>query len=193
VASVDARIRLASVLYEQAGRDDVQDRREAATMTHHDLDSRLAALEAAAPVDAAPPLLPVAGRRRVITPMALAGLLVLAMVGSAAAGGAVVAGLVNAHEGVQNPGQPLEGAKMECMSPIEAAAFLAGRGFTDIVWQVESGTAGTKTGRSVQQATPPGHGYVVPGAILSDGRLYMIVDQRRGATGGGACPDLPMP
>ena len=163
-------------------------------MTPDDIDSRLAALEASAPVDGGPPALSPAGRRRlVMTPVPLAGLLVLAMVGSAAAGGAVVAGLVNAYEGVQNRGQPLEGAKMECMSPPEAAVFLAGRGFTDVVWQVESGTAGTKTGRSVQQATPPDHGYVVPGAILSDGRLYMIVDQRSGATGGGACPDLPMP
>ena len=61
------------------------------------------------------------------------------------------------------------------------------------MWQVESGVAGEKTGRSIQQATPPDHGYVVPAAILSDGKLYMIVDQRTGATGGGACPDLPMP
>jgi hypothetical protein len=74
-----------------------------------------------------------------------------------------------------------------------AAEFLAERGFTDVVWQVESGVAGEKSGQSVQQATPPDHGYVVPGAILSDGKLYMIVDQRSGATGGGACPDLPMP
>ena len=73
------------------------------------------------------------------------------------------------------------------MTPPEAAAYLSGHGFTDVVWQVESGTAG-KIGRTVQQATPPDHGYVVPGAILSDGKLYMIVDQRTGATGGGACP-----
>lgn len=163
-------------------------------MAPDDIDSRLAALEAAAPVEAGPPAVPRAGRRGILaTPVALAGLLVLAMVGSAAAGGAIVAGLVSSAPGVQNPGEPLEGAKMECMSPPEAAAFLAERGFTDVVWQVESGTAGTKTGSTVQQANPPEHGYVVPGAILSDGRLYMIVDQRTGATGGGACPDLPMP
>ena len=50
------------------------------------------------------------------------------------------------HRGVQNPGQPLEGAKLECMSPPEAAAYLAERGFTDVVWQVESGVAGEKSG-----------------------------------------------
>jgi len=159
-----------------------------------DIDSRLAALEAQVPVATDPPALAARGRHgRLLTPAALAALLMLAMVASAAAGGAVVANLVHAYPGVQNPGQPLEGAKLECMSPPEAAAYLADHGFTDVVWQVESGVAGEKSGSSVQQSSPPEHGYVVPGAILSDGRLYMVVDQREGATGGGACPDLPMP
>ena len=159
-----------------------------------DLDTRLAALEARAPGRDDPPELPSARRGgRFAAPLVLAPLLVLALVASAAAGGAVVATLVQSSEGVQNPGQPLEGANLECLSPPRAAALLAERGFTDVVWQVESGVAGEKSGRSVQQATPPDHGYVVPGAILSDGKLYMIVDQRTGATGGGACPDLRMP
>lgn len=158
-----------------------------------DIDTRLAALEARAPGGEPPEL---KGSRRSVrfaTPLAIASVLVLGMVASAAAGGAVVATLVQATEGVQNPGQPLEGAKLECKSPPEARAFLAERGFTDVVWQVESGVAGAKSSRSVQQAAPPEHGYVVPGAILSDGKLYMIVDQREGATGSGACPDLRMP
>lgn len=159
-----------------------------------DLDTRLAALEARAPGRDDPPELPRARRgSRFAAPLVLAPLLVLALVASAAAGGAVVATLVQSSEGVQNPGQPLEGANLECKSPPEAAAYLAERGFSDVVWQVESGVAGEKTGRSVQQATPPDHGYVVPGAILSDGRLYMIVDQREGATGSGACFDMRMP
>lgn len=159
-----------------------------------DLVTRLAALEARAPGRDDPPDLPRSRRRgRLATPLVLAPLLVLAIVASAAAGGAVVATLVQSYEGVQNPGQPLQGANLECMSPPAAATYLAERGYTDVVWQVESGVAGEKSGRSVQQATPPDHGYVVPGAILSDGKLYMIVDQRAGATGGGACPDLPMP
>lgn len=158
-----------------------------------ELDTRLAALEARAPGRDDPPELPRTRRRRLTTPLVLAPVLVLALVASAAAGGAVVATLVQSSEGVQNPGQPLEGANLECKSPPEAAAYLAERGFTGVVWQVESGVAGEKTGRSVQQAAPPEHGYVIPGAILSDGKLYMVVDQRVGATGGGACPDLPMP
>jgi len=163
-------------------------------MQPDDIDSRLAALEARAPVAVDPPALSRGARRgRLVTPAVLAAVLVLAMVASAAAGGAVVSTLVQSAPGVQNPGQPLEGAKLECMTPPGAAAYLAERDFTDVVWQVESGVAGEKSGTSVQQPSPPEHGYVVPGAILSDGRLYMIIDQREGATGGGACPDLQMP
>lgn len=109
-----------------------------------DIDTRLAALEARAPGGEPPEL---KGSRRSVrfaTPLAIASVLVLGMVASAAAGGAVVATLVQATEGVQNPGQPLEGAKLECKSPPEARAFLAERGFTDVVWQVESGVAGAK-------------------------------------------------
>ena len=163
-------------------------------MNSDDIDTRLAALEARAPGRDDPPELPRRSRRgRIATPIVFAPALVLALVASAAAGGAVVATLVQGYPGVQNPGQPLEGAKLECMSPPEAAAYLAEHGFVNVGWQVESGTAGQKTGVSVQLATPPDHGYVVPGSILSDGRLYMIVDQRTGVTGSGACPDLPMP
>lgn len=159
-----------------------------------DIDSRLAALEARIPVAAGPPALSGrSGRGRLLAPAALAAVLLLAMVASAAAGGAVVATLVHGYPGVQNPGQPLEGSKLECMTPPEAGAYLADHGFSDVVWQVESGVLGEKSGNSVQQSSPPEHGYVVPGAILSDGRLYMVVDQREGATGVGACADLPMP
>ncbi len=158
-----------------------------------DIDTRLAALEARAPAHDDPPELPRGGRRRFATPIALAGVLVLVVVASAAAGGAIVGTLAQGAPGVQNPGQPLEGAQLECMSPPEAAAYLVEHGFTNVVWQVESGVAGEKTGGSVQQATPPDHGYVVPGSILSDGKLYMVVDQRAGSTGSGACVDMPMP
>jgi hypothetical protein len=163
-------------------------------MDPDDLDSRLAALEARAPGRDDPPELPRSRRCGLLaTPLVLAPVLLLALVASAAAGGAVVATLVQSAEGVQDPGQTLEGANLECMTPPEAAAYLAARGFTDVVWQVETGDIEGKAGTTVQVATPPDHGYVVPGAILSDGKLYMVVDQRTGATGGGTCPDLPMP
>lgn len=166
-------------------------------MSPDGVDTRLAALEARAPGRDDPPALSRSGPRRTFaTPMALAAVLVLAVVASATAGGAVVATLSRSAPGVQSPGQPLEGAKLECMPPPEAAAYLAEHGFTDVVWQVETGIVGFRpgaAGTSVQKSSPPDHGYVVPGSFLSDGKLYMIVDQREGATGGGACPDLPMP
>ena len=94
----------------------------------------------------------------------MAPVLVLAVAATAVAGGAVIGGIAaQALPGAQNPGQPLEGANLECMSPPEAAAYL-----TD-------------------------HGYVVPGAFLGDGQLIMIVARRDGATGTGACYGDPMP
>ena len=61
---------------------------------------------------------------------------------------------------------------MECMSPPEAAAFLADHGFADVDWQVETGTTvapdggkGSSTHRP-RQSTPPAHGYVIPGSLL---------------------------
>lgn len=176
-------------------------------MNPPDLEARLAALESRAPGASDPPALPTGRRRgRLFAPITLAPILVLALVATAAAGGVagavVVSSLVQAYPGVQNPGQPLEGAHLECMTPPAAASYLADHGFTDVVWQIETGktdqktdtaTAGDRTGTTLLKSTPPEHGYVVPAAILSDGKLHMIVDQREGATGGGACPDLPMP
>jgi len=167
-------------------------------MTPTDLEARLAALEARAPGGAQPPALPTTGsgrRSRLFAPIAMAPVLVLAVAATAVAGGAVVGGIVaQGLPGAQNPGQPLEGANLECMNPPQAAAYLTDHGFTNVDWQVETGIAGDKgSGSSTQVATPPAHGYVVPGAFLGDGRLIMIVDQRHGATGTGACYGDPMP
>lgn len=164
-----------------------------------ELDQRLTALAARAPGRDGPPGL--VGRRirrrRRALPFAVAPLLVLAVVATAV-GAVVVRNLAAAREGIEDPGQPLAGAAMECMTPPEAAAFLAARGFDKVVWQVESGTmlapdGGKGTSHSVSQSVPPAHGYVVPGSLLEDGTVYMIVDQREGATGVGACFGEPMP
>jgi hypothetical protein len=176
---------------------------EGTLMNDHDilldreLDARLAALEARVPGRHEPPALPDPSRRgRFALSLAAAPLLALAMVATAAAGAVVIRQLVTAHEGIQNPGQPLAGAHMECLTPPEAAAFLAQRGYPDVVWQVEAGDP-TKDGKgattSTQRATPPEHGYVIPGSILDDGRPIMIIDQRVGATGVGDCFGQPMP
>lgn len=166
-------------------------------MDDMELRDRLSAIEARVPTTDAPALQTRRRLGRFGAPIAMAPALVLVMVASAAAagvaGGVAVANLAVGIEGVENPGQPLAGAGLECMSPPEAEAYLAGRGYTDVIWQVETGTSGGKDGGSSQQATAPAHGFVVPGAILGDGRLIMVVDQRTGATGVGACFGQPMP
>ncbi len=166
-------------------------------MNDTDLDTRLAALAARAPGRDDPPALTGGHRRgRFAIPVTVGPLLVMAMVATAA-GGAVVAvnQLVRGYPGIENPGQPLEGAGLECMSPPEAATYLTARGYADVVWQVEAGDAAGSKGAStsVQQATPPQHGFVIPGAVLDDGKLHIVVDQRKGASGMGACFGMPMP
>ena len=164
-----------------------------------DLSSRLGALEAHAPATGVPPALPGRRRRgRFAMSMAMASVLVLAAVATVTAGAVVVANLAEGHPGIQNPGQPLAGAHMECMSPPDADAFLADHGFTDVDWQVETGTAvapdgGKGSSTTVHQSTPPEHGHVIPGSIQNDGSVIMVADQRVGATGVGDCFGSPMP
>jgi len=156
------------------------------------LDTRLAALEARVPAGDGPPELTRRNRRgRLAISTTTAPLLILVLAATVAAGGVAVSSLVRAYPGAENPGQPLAGANLECMSPPGAATYLAEHGFTRVVWQVETG-AGAKNGTSVQQATAPEHGYVVPASFI-DGILYIVVDQRTGATGSGNCPTFPMP
>ena len=157
-----------------------------------DLKDRLAAIEDRAPASEPPPL--AARRRRPLAlSLAAATLLVLVVATTAVAGVAVVSGMVRSYPGIENPGQPLAGAAMECMSPPQAAAFLAAHGYAEVVWQVESGGPGKADGTTTLVSTPPAHGYVVPGAILDDGKLHMIVDQRPGTQPAGVCSGMPMP
>jgi hypothetical protein len=159
-----------------------------------ELELRLAALEATVPAQTDPPSLRQRTRRgRFALSLTMAPVLALAIVATAAGTAVVVSNLVRGYPGVQDPGQPLAGSHMECMTPPEAAAFLAERGFASVVWQVESGDGAKGATNGVEQANPPEHGYVVPGAVLSDGRLHMIIDQRVGASGVGDCFGQPMP
>lgn len=163
-----------------------------------DLPTRLAALEARAPGAVRPPVLTARRRRgRFAVSMAMAPVLVLAVVATATAGAVLVSNLAKGSPGIQNPGQPLAGAHMECMTPPQAAAFLAAHGFADVDWQVESGDATATAGKgdttSVHQLFPPAHGFVIPGSILDDGQVIMVVDQRADATGVGDCFGHPMP
>jgi hypothetical protein len=139
---------------------------------------------------AAPPELRSHRSRRVALSFASASLLILALGGTALAAIAI-ANQAQGHPGVENPGQPLYGARLECMTPPQAAAYIADHGITQVVWQVErddpAAIAVGKTGStSVQQTTAPETGVVVPGSI-ADGTLLMVVDQRHGAQVSGAC------
>ena len=173
-------------------------------MDEHDLHlalvERLAAMESRAPGRDDPPRLERRRRRgRFAASFAMAPVLLLALVATATAGTAIVSRLTaEGYPGIQNPGQPLAGAHMECLTPPQAQTFLADHGFTDVDWQVESGSViapdgGKGQSSTVHQSSPPEHGYVIPGSIGGDGRLMMVIDQRTGATGVGDCFGQPMP
>jgi hypothetical protein len=158
----------------------------------NDIGTRLAALEARLPVEAGPPdLETTAGRfRRRGIALVAAPILVLALAATAAAGPTIYGLLVRGAPGIENPGQPLHGANMECMTPRQAEAYLRDHGFTNVVWQIEVTAKGPGAAAPQQLASPPEHGYVVPGAVF-DGRLVMVIDQRPGAV--GSCPGMAMP
>ena len=107
--------------------------------------------------------------------------------------------MAEGYPGIENPGQPLAGASMECMTPPDAAAFLAAHGYTQVDWQVETGSATSRRTAARGRARPstsrrrPPHGLVIPGSLLPGGKVIMVVDQRAGATGVGDCFGHPMP
>ncbi len=159
------------------------------------LDRRLVAMASRIPAGDPPPALRDRRRRgRFALSLTMAPAILLLAAATATAGIAVVAGqLARGTPGIENPGQPLAGAGMECMTPRQAAAFLTAHGYTDVVWQVEAGSQAKGASTTTQLSVPPEHGYVVPGSVLGDGRLYMVIDQRAGAEGSGACFGDPMP
>lgn len=151
-----------------------------------ELDARLKGLEARIPGTGAPQVEHRHRRVGLAGPSALAAALLFAIVGTTAAAAVVVSGGVRGWEGIENPGQPLHGANLECMTPKQAETFLISHGYKDIVWQVESDSA------SQQMGAAPDHGYVVPAGLV-DGVLYVGVDQRASSHGVGACSGMPMP
>jgi len=160
-------------------------------MNDLDLKDRLSAIESRAPSFEPPPVV-VRRPRHFGLSLVSAAVLVLAVAATAVAGAVVVGGMVRGYPGVENQGQPLAGANLECMAPPQADAYLAAHGFTNVIWQVETGTTESGQGTTTFVTVPPAHGYIVPGAIV-DGQLHMIVDQRAGASGTGACFGMPMP
>ena len=124
--------------------------------------------------------------------MAMAPVFVLAVVATAAAGAFVARQLAaEGYPGIENPGQPLAGASMECMTPPEAAAFLAAHGYADgrLAGRDRDGPGarrrqGLELERPRDDATGPRLRH--PGSLLPDGTVIMVVDQRdRRDRGGG--------
>ena len=152
-----------------------------------DLKDRLTAIEGRAPAFEPPPI-GVGRRRRLALSLGSAMLLVLVLTAVAIAGAIVVRTDVHGYPGVENQGQPLAGAHLECMSPPQAAAYLATHGFTNVVWQVDS-----DADQPTFSTAAPTHGYVVAGWIDDDGQLNMLVDQRTGGSASGACAGMTMP
>jgi hypothetical protein len=161
--------------------------REFTMNADRDLKDRLAAIEGRAPSFEPPPT-GIGRRPRLALSLGSAMLLVLVLAAVAVAGAVVVRTDVRGYPGVENPGQPLAGVHLECMSPPQAAAYLATRGYTYVLWQVDSGAD-----KPAFSTTAPTHGYVVVGWIDDDGQLNMLVDQRAGSSGVGACARMTMP
>jgi hypothetical protein len=159
-----------------------------------DLGVRLSRILDRLPTEGQPPAHRVPRHRRVVglTVTFVLAVLLASVVGVAAVP-TLVGTLVHGQPGIQNSGEQLANAGMECMSPPEAATYLAAHGFSNVVWEVQSGDLAQNTSVSTSQSAPPAHGYVVPGAVLDDGKLHMIVDQRVGATGTGKCSQMSMP
>jgi hypothetical protein len=159
--------------------------------TDQELRDRLSGIESRAP-SFDPPAIGARRRQRLRLALSTSSALVLVLlIAAAAVGGAVVVRTgVRGYPGVENPGQPLAGAHLQCMSPPEAAAYLATRGYTDVLWQVDTGT---DTRTLTSSTVAPTHGYVVAGFIDDSGQLNMLVEQRTGATANGGCAGMTMP
>lgn len=99
-------------------------------MTHDDLDTRLAAAERQVAVEAPPPALPARrGRGRRSLPLVAAPVLMLAFAAVVVAGTGLQAVFVAAP-----PDATLADAGLDCMTPPDAAAWLAAHGYKQVAW-----------------------------------------------------------
>jgi hypothetical protein len=111
-------------------------------MTHDDIDTRLAAIEGRVPVEAGPPeVAPAAARRRRRSTLALvaAPILVLAVGATALAGAEVIRIVTTTGSSALDVDDAIATAGLECMTPPEAAAWLAAHGYDDVVWDTSAG------------------------------------------------------
>ena len=124
---------------------------------------------------------------------------VLAIVATTAAGAAVIGRLAEGYPGHPEP-RPAAGRRDDGVHdarrrpprswpPWLQRRRLAGRDRD----RSRRPTAARARARPSTSADPPAHGYVIPGSLLPDGQVIMVVDQRVGATGVGDCFGDPMP
>jgi hypothetical protein len=148
-------------------------------MTHDDLDTRLAAAERHVAVEAAPPALPARGRRgRRSLPLVAAPILVLAFAAVVVAGTGLQAIFLKGSVDTS-----LADAGLECMTPPQAAAWLADHGYKQVVWDSVTAPGGV---RVVGKAD-------ASGAPASEGRPIAVPNDHSGvlgptATDGSAVP-----
>jgi hypothetical protein len=107
-------------------------------MTPLDLDTRLAALEDRVPAEDAPHFT-TAGRprRHALLSLAAAPILVLALAATAV-GAAGVIRIITVSTAAVDQGS-LASAGLECMTPPEAAAWLASHGYDHVLWNTAAG------------------------------------------------------
>jgi hypothetical protein len=133
-------------------------------MTHDDLDTRLAAAERHVAVEAAPPALPARGRRgRRSLPLVAAPILVLAFAAVVVAGTGLQAIFLKGSVDTS-----LADAGLECMTPPQAAAWLADHGYKQVVWDGVTAPGGVRVvGKADGSGAPAPEGS--PIAVPDDG------------------------
>jgi hypothetical protein len=157
-------------------------------MDHDDIATRLAAAEARIPVEAGPPV-PADARRRRRSALALvaAPVLVLALAATAIAGAGAI-GMIVGTTGSEPMDPELLGAGLECMTPPEAAAWLAANGYDQVVWEsggtIGSGTIQVGPEPSDLPVIDPGAGGPVPSLGAPEG-------SGRASTGGASGSTTP--
>jgi hypothetical protein len=133
-------------------------------MTHDDLDTRLAAAERHVAVEAAPPALPARGRRgRRSLPLVAAPILVLAFAAVVVAGTGLQAIFLKGSVDTS-----LADAGLECMTPPQAAAWLADHGYKQVVWDSVTAPGGVAVeGKADGSGAQPPQGNPIP--VPNDG------------------------
>lgn len=150
------------------------------------LRQRLESLEATVPGPTRQPARSaLAGKRRALRSFALASALVLTafVSGVAVARDTDPSGVVG-HPGLENAGQPFEGVNLQCMTPPQAQAVIAGKGF-HVIWQIEDRDSSGRGSTTLSTAAPLIG--VVEGGFIEGMTAHVVVSVGTGAVPFDAC------